>query len=331
MYPDLIEFTMDSKRQTVSKGENGTWRNSNAKLQSHVKSREKAVGTLTFTVKIPKKCKNCPKGKGKNPVIDWFNECLSDAFTENISERDEKLYLKCGENEVSKDLITIGGKSEQNVMTSTLLDFNKGLSISMNNMKLATNDFDLGKATKSMTEGEALAAGAFRLDLNFNSDEEIIKPQENKNVLTVPFEVTKVLNTIVKYETKKLNGEIKKLRNTRNKAVKKTVEKDAMCLEGAPPRVKKAKDVQKTLVADKQTNIDGAIGNADNKKNIKSPSAGEEKEDTSEKTDNSKDKSTTVATHTRGCVTKMMFRKQVEIYLKRYPENEVPVVAYNKM
>lgn len=314
VYSDLIEFTMDNKRQTISKGKNGMWRNSKAASNSCAESKEDAVGTLTFTVKIPKKSENCPKGNGVNPVIDWFNECLSEAFTDNISERDNKLYLKCGNNEVFKDLNEIKGKSKQTAMTSTLLEFNKGLSISMDNMKLATNNFDLGLATKSLTEAGSITARAFRLDLNFNSDQEIIKPQENKNVLTVPSEVTKALNTIVKYEAGKINTEIKKQRKSRNK------------VENAAKVV--------TLVADNAAfAAHVAKAKADEIRNStinNNTSPGEQKEDTSEKSDNSKDKST-VPTSQKRFVTKTDYRNRVETYLKQFEEDDVPVDPYNLM
>lgn len=330
VYSDLIEWTMDSKRQTINKQDNGTWRTyTSRKNNSNSESAEATPkGTLTFTVKIPKMSDTCPDGKG-NPIMDWFNECLPDAFTDNISERDGKLYLNCGENEVSKDLIIIKGRKHH--MTRTLLDFNKGISISMDNMKLATNDFDLATSTKQLTEGESLAAGSFRLDLNFKSDEEIIKPQENKNVIKVPQQVIKALNIIVKYETKKINKAIGEQRDTIDEVL--AAENLAALLAGAPAReAKKAEARKNALEAAKQAKTDGTIGKVNKKINIKSSSAGEQKENTSEKSDNCKDKSTTVATFNRGVVTKTQYREQVEIYLKDFEDDEVPVRGpYNQM
>ena len=331
VYSDLVEWNMDSKRQTISKQDNGTWRKSKVNCNSLVPSTHPTEkGTLTFTVKIPKKCETCPKGNG-NPVIDWFNECLPDAFTDKISERDGKLYLNCGDNEVSKDLIVIHGKSNQTPKTSTLLDFNKGISVSMDSMKLATNDFDLSSANIGMTEGDKLVARAFRLDLNCKSDEEIIKPQENKNVIKVPQQVIKALNTIVKYETKKINKAIGEQRDTRDKVLH--AESLAAWLAGAPARkAKKAEARKKALEAAKQAKTDGTIGKVNKKINIKSSSPGETKEDMSKKSDNSKDKSTTVATFKRGVVTKTQYREQVEIYLKDFEDDEVPARGpYNQM
>jgi len=207
-YSDLIEWTMDSTRRTISKSKNGTWRayTSSKNNSNAVSAEETPKGTLTFTVKIPKMSDTCPKGNG-NPIMDWYDECLLDAFTDNISKRDGKLYLNCGENEVYKDLHEVDGR--ENHLTETLLDFNKGISISMDNMKLTHNNFDLALAIKSVTHGDKFGAQSFRLDLNFNSDEEIIKPQENKNVLKVPQEVITALNAIVKHELQNIARKIK--------------------------------------------------------------------------------------------------------------------------
>jgi hypothetical protein len=333
VYSDLIEWTMNSMRQTISKQDNGTWRKSKVNCNSCSESAEATPkGTLTFTVKIPKMSDTCPDGNG-NPVVDWWNQCLTDAFTDKISKRDEKLCLNCGDNEVSKDLIVIQGKSEQTAETSTLLDFNKGISVSMDSMKLATNDFDLGSATNGMTEGDKLVARAFRLDLNFKTDEEVIKPQENKNVIKVPQQVIKALNTIVKYETKETNKAIRAQRDIRNEAA--DAARTATWLAGAPARkAKKAKEMEakKVLEAAQQAKRVTTLGKVNKKINIKSSSAGEQKEDTSEKSDNCKDKSTTVATFNRGFVTKTQFLEQVEIYLKDFEDDKVPAPGpYNQM
>ena len=324
VYSDLIEWTMDSKRQTISKSENGTWRAyTSSKNNSNFESAEATPkGTLTFTVKIPKMRDTCPDGKG-NPIMDWFNECLPDAFTNNISERDGKLYLNCGGNEVYKDLHEMVGR--ENHLTETLLDFNKGISISMDNMKLTHNDFDLALAIKSATHGDKFAAQSFRLDLNFNSDEEIIKPQENKNVLKVPQEVITALNAIVKHELQNIVKKIKKQRSTRDEVINMAAA--TKWLADAPARkAKKAKEME----AKKSKEMEAKKVNK--KIDNKSLSAGEQKENTLKKSDNSKDKSTLVASFKRGVVTKIDFRKQVEIYLKNFKDDEVPAGGpYNQM
>ena len=334
VFTDLIEFNMDTNRQTVHITDNGTWRNSKVGSSSNVKNTGESLGTLTFTLQSPKKCNTCPKGN-ENAVMDWFNECLSGAFTNDISEHDGKLYLNCGDNEVSKDLIEVQGRT--NHLTATLLDFNKGLSISMDNMKLATNNFDIGLALKSKTLGGQFAGQAFRLDINFTSDQEIIKPQENKNVITIPSEVTKALNTIVKYETERLNKVIKEQRDTRDNFEEEAAKTPAKALwdKGAPARKKaqrkKMKEAKKQFAKDEE---DGA--KAANKKTnpgeTKVDTSDNQKVATSTKTVNSKDKSTTVATFNRGFVTKTQFQALVEIYLRNFEEDKVPAPGpYNQM
>ncbi len=315
VYHDLIEWNMDSKRQTISKQDNDKWRKSKVNCNSGIESvHPTKKGTLTFTVKMPVMSDTCPKGTG-NAIMDWFNECLPDAFTDNISERDGKLYLNCGENEVYKDLHIVDGR--ENHMTETLLDFNKGISISMDNMKLTHNDFDLALAIKTLSHGDKFAAQGFRLDLNFNSNEEIIEPQENKNVIKVPPHVKLVLNTIVKYETQDMAKKIKKQRSIRDEVIKTAAA--TKWLADAPARkAKKAKEMEAKKVNKK---IDNS-----------SLSAGEQKENTLKKSDNSQDKSTIVASFKRGVVTKIDFRKQVEIYLKNFKDDKVPAAGpYNQM
>jgi len=244
VYTDLIEFNMDCKRQTVHKN-GGTWRKSKCDSDSKRKSISgDCVGTLTFTLQSPKKCETFPK-MSENPVMGWFNQCLSDAFTNKFIEREGKLYLTCGENEVFKDLHQVQGRT--NHLTETLLDFNKGLSISMDNMKLATNQFDIDLALKKRMKGDQFAGQAFRLDINFKSDETIIKPQENKNVITVPSEVTKALHIIFAYETTQLNEAIKNQRDAtyvlHNKAKKistPAVKKSSSAVKKSSSAVKKS-------------------------------------------------------------------------------------------
>jgi len=235
---------MDCKRQTVHKN-GGTWRKSKCDSDSKRKSISgDCVGTLTFTLQSPKKCETFPK-MSENPVMGWFNQCLSDAFTNKFIEREGKLYLTCGENEVFKDLHQVQGRT--NHLTETLLDFNKGLSISMDNMKLATNQFDIDLALKKRMKGDQFAGQAFRLDINFKSDETIIKPQENKNVITVPSEVTKALHIIFAYETTQLNEAIKNQRDAtyvlHNKAKKistPAVKKSSSAVKKSSSAVKKS-------------------------------------------------------------------------------------------
>jgi hypothetical protein len=117
----------------------------------------------------------------------------------------------------------------------------------MDNMKLATNQFDIDLALKSKTKGDQFAGQAFRLDINFKSDETIIKPQENKNVITVPSEVTKALHIIFAYETTQLNEAIKNQRDAtyvlHNKAKKistPAVKKSSSAVKKSSSAVKKS-------------------------------------------------------------------------------------------
>jgi len=98
---------------------------------------------------------------------------------------------------------------------------------------------------------------------------------------------------------------------------------------------KKAKEMEEKKANEmeaKKANTDGTIEKVNKKINIKSPSSVEGKTDTSTKTDNSKDKSTTVATFNRGFVTKTQFQALVDIYLRNFEEDKVPAPGpYNQM
>ena len=244
---DEMWFKNNNHNYKCSRNKSGSFVCPNRMMKSQPEGNR--IGSINVTITQPKNYNNVKDGWThiNNNTIDLFK---------NIEVRDNKIVLKCGDNEILYDCNNPDNKSSINNPIITLMEkFTPKLRVNTDGYTLACIDYDREKEIKG-GDMDKRFANTWLVDINFDSNNQIELSQENKNEIKLPDNLKVCINRIMHLNnnivSKNLDNAISetdKAKKAEEKA-KKREEKEAKAKAKADAEAKEKADAEAKEKAD---------------------------------------------------------------------------------